>query len=857
MVRNRFAVAMALALSLTFAVAATAVARTEIPLEVKSMWGKHGPRHVTGGVPLLPGQARDVSQLHLGTKDSDGRFTPIMAQFRVLARWWRKDNSIRWVLVDFATNVEAAGSRVFYLVISDEAPAAPAEGGLRVNQNDDKIEVTTGPARFVLDRKKFNFLDKVFVDASGDGRFDDDENLVAGSPDLGTVVEDTYGEKYYASEGTKSVEVLESGPVRACIRARGLHKAREGRGYSRGMYSYDCFLNFYAGSTDVYVDLVIGNHPPKSVGSPTFEDASLLLKLADGEPVFWIQGESSSKAAKGDERDQRETKYWYSLQGEQITEGRLPPGESVCLYQDSNGAETWEACQGYDDNSDSQGWTFPPGKTSSFRGYRVLKRGSEAEQILASGDHARGLVRLHAKRGGVIVHTKHFWQQFPKAVEVFGDGTVRVGLFPKEYRVVHFLEDTSAKGHEIVLHFYAAGRKSEYSLGSSVQPNSAFFADCWDDRVFPRPSIEHIAATGALADLGPFTPPVSGLNSVPDTRNSIDSRRMLTTDRFYGNAYGWQIFGERWRSQGGAGRHGARQPMDEDDYLRRWYWTGVSDWFAVGDPRSRHFRDVRCYRIEDQDPFGFANWMEFRYANMSEQRGDRPQPKDEEYQKYSQGLWYRVPFWFPNPEHNVIDLLYDRYLLFGDVRCLENMPIGVATGGYHTADHDPIVFRAPGWCWRSLTRYWELTGDEKAKRMLDRVAKTYSALIGKEPLVCKREGGGVHWWFTRVFCTGVAIAAFHTEDPTVLELAKSLAVGKEKNARQVLTLFAVLYHLTGEERYKNAVNKPENDAKNLTASGMFVCDHWLLNNPPRTARSKEVQPPAAPGQGAGRNLPPK
>ena len=35
----------------------------------------------------------------------DGKLAAVPAQFRVLARWWRADNSIRWVLVDLADNL--------------------------------------------------------------------------------------------------------------------------------------------------------------------------------------------------------------------------------------------------------------------------------------------------------------------------------------------------------------------------------------------------------------------------------------------------------------------------------------------------------------------------------------------------------------------------------------------------------------------------------------------------------------------------------------------------------------------------------------------------------------------------------
>ena len=97
----------------------------------------------------------------------------------------------------------------------------------------------------------------------------------------------------------------------------GQHLGRDGKGYSRGMYGYDVFLNFHAGSSDVDVDALMCNNFQKSIGSPVFKDASLLLKLKGG--------------AAG-----------YGLWGDAPNEGKLAAGESVCLYQDSNGADSWD-----------------------------------------------------------------------------------------------------------------------------------------------------------------------------------------------------------------------------------------------------------------------------------------------------------------------------------------------------------------------------------------------------------------------------------------------------------------------------------------------------------------------------------
>ena len=97
----------------------------EIPLTVEEQWGQGGIRHVTGGVPLLVGQAKEAADLRLAVKDAEGRLVAVPAQFRVLARWWRADNSIRWVLVDFTTGINDFQKKTFYLTTGTEPAPAP------------------------------------------------------------------------------------------------------------------------------------------------------------------------------------------------------------------------------------------------------------------------------------------------------------------------------------------------------------------------------------------------------------------------------------------------------------------------------------------------------------------------------------------------------------------------------------------------------------------------------------------------------------------------------------------------------------------------------------------------------------
>ena len=181
-----------LCLCLLLALASVASAdEWRVTLSVREHGGVSGRRRVTCGVPLLAGQAKETSELRLATGGPDGKMSAVPAQFRALARWWRPpvgseraDNSIRWVLVDFATDIKAGAVQEFYLT---NAPLPAQATPLTVKQDETFITVDTGPARFVVNRTAFNFLEKAIVDVNGDGNLTDDEDLLASTPACGGV----------------------------------------------------------------------------------------------------------------------------------------------------------------------------------------------------------------------------------------------------------------------------------------------------------------------------------------------------------------------------------------------------------------------------------------------------------------------------------------------------------------------------------------------------------------------------------------------------------------------------------------------------------------------------------------------
>ena len=98
----------------------------DLPLWIREWHGAGGAKNISNGIPLLPGQARETDELHV--IGPDGKELP--AQFRVLARWWNRDNSIRWVLTDFPLSVEDCSETTVTLAgRTARAVAAVLDGG--------------------------------------------------------------------------------------------------------------------------------------------------------------------------------------------------------------------------------------------------------------------------------------------------------------------------------------------------------------------------------------------------------------------------------------------------------------------------------------------------------------------------------------------------------------------------------------------------------------------------------------------------------------------------------------------------------------------------------------------------------
>lgn len=154
---------------------------------------ERNPAHwpVTRGVPMPVGMLRETDGL--AVVDPDGDRVP--AQFRVLGRW--ADGSVKWVLVDFQAKAGSSGTAAYNLTDDtvDEVPAprqsatdqSTSYTSVRVEETENDLHVDTGVLRFEVDRHRYRFLHSVSLgDAQhGGARCGDAQRCEPASPQQG------------------------------------------------------------------------------------------------------------------------------------------------------------------------------------------------------------------------------------------------------------------------------------------------------------------------------------------------------------------------------------------------------------------------------------------------------------------------------------------------------------------------------------------------------------------------------------------------------------------------------------------------------------------------------------------------
>ncbi len=275
-----------------------------VPLQIRDNSGSvRRDWPVTTGVPLPVGVVQDVGQLRL--TDAAGREIPV--QFSVLSRYGARDNSLRWVLLDFQVDVPANGEVT--LQLRNDRPAQAVFAPIRITETRQAITVDTGGVVATISRRDGSLLQSVSIGGkqvlkAGDS---DGPALRAGEVrrmeryhgpawnthgwDHSRSLENVHiADAVYRGGPPREVAVEMAAPLRSVVLIRGRHlPGASGAGILKaGLYDYTVRLHFYRGQSYIKVEYAVENSDrAQPQWSYLFREASLnhTLTLGPGSVV--------------------------------------------------------------------------------------------------------------------------------------------------------------------------------------------------------------------------------------------------------------------------------------------------------------------------------------------------------------------------------------------------------------------------------------------------------------------------------------------------------------------------------------------------------------------------------------------
>ncbi|HMB68880.1 MAG TPA: hypothetical protein VKU85_06195, partial [bacterium] len=411
-------------------------------------------------------------------------------------------------------------------------------------------------------------------------------------------------------------------------------------------------------------------------GSVPIRDLALQLHLRQAPRVSWSADLSAPLADTGNE-----------------------PFE---LYQDSSGGENWRSpVHRVADGS------IPV----AFRGYRV--RLGEVER---TGHRATPRVAVHDGKGGVCVTPRWFWENFPAAIEA-EDGTVALGLLPRQFAAPHELQGGERKTFHATLSF---GREA---LAESVDAFRAPLLLHADPATF--------AASRALPYVTPEADDPHALY-VRLVRQAVDGPDTFSAKRERIDEWGWRNFGDLWADHEAVASdapeafvsHHNNQYDVVHGALQQFARTGDARWHALMEELAWHVADVDVYHtVEDRNAYsGGLFWHTAHYVDAglsthrSYPRGASCGGGPDNEHNYPTGLAHRY-FLTGNPHfHNAALSAADWAIRAEDgsdtpFHWLDRGPTGLASKTRSLDYHGPG--RGAGNSIQALLDGWRLTGEER------------------------------------------------------------------------------------------------------------------------------------------------
>lgn len=164
------------------------------------------------GIPLPSGFLYKKEKVKVYNRNGQ----EVSVQSKVTGYW--KDRSIKWLLLDFV-----AKEKKYRIEVGPDIKVS-YDSCLQVEESEEGIIVNTGSMKMEIEKDRFAFPGKLWVDRNNDGQFTEDE-LVTNGGDVFLHLKDDNKEldgKYIADRDI-DIEVEANGPVKATIRLSGYY----------------------------------------------------------------------------------------------------------------------------------------------------------------------------------------------------------------------------------------------------------------------------------------------------------------------------------------------------------------------------------------------------------------------------------------------------------------------------------------------------------------------------------------------------------------------------------------------------------------------------------------------------------
>ena len=746
-----------------------AAAEFEVKLTVEESAGvARAGEPVSGGVPLPLGLVKDPAALKL--LGPDGKEVP--AQFSAINRWGH-DQSVMWLLVQSTAAVPAKGRVVYTL----QPGAATAKRSLlKVDDGAEAVTVDTGRIRFTVSKKKFNLIDQAWVTAGGK-----EVQVITGDPMGGSVITLANGEVYTSTaEPPKEVAVEESGPERATVMVRGLHKPRDGKGAVPYLYGYLVRIRAYAGQPYLRISYALTSGHEPAIGSPLCKGAVINVPVKMAGKVT---------AAFG---------------GKESVSGELSPDKPATL--------TCRAPQPKGRNAPPPDPNYKEVELTGLADAGVDKLGELGWVSVSDGKVSANLA------------VRYLRQNYPVALAVQPgkDATVlQLQPWPGE----DYLDICSYKTYELQLTLEPADQANKGdqllatyndSLRFWPPPEWANGTDAWGD--FGRVAIpdEALAASfkkrfqpyylAGWRDLGSDPEFESGSSSAPGG----GYEPLLKTASFY---LGYLQLNDRRFF----------------DQLERTSW---------------HWRDRRYIYLDgDWTDKSWTGHGGVYYAYYAKGGKDFASVQPPAYKRYD-GSWnYGGRYGPMDTQHFSVDEVVNYYFLTGDRQCLEALNAygkeAASFVGAFTKAGKAKVGREHGWVTRALMSVYEATNDKRwfdlaqaaTKAIIDNQDKTAGSISGINEK--DKDGKPVkHTPFMNA-AVGMALGRYYRHHPeeevrdSILGIADWLCYdvaignppgfsynwtvdnpgGRSSSGHRCMSTMAWAYLATGQQRYLDAADK--------------------------------------------------